>query len=87
MSLRLVLGRLKKYKLGEYNHNDPIIFVPCNDPDEACYEAYIGLHNKIVSEELKNTNSIDQTAVLHFSKEILADVRILHVRLANEEGL
>ena len=87
MSLRLVLGRLKKYKLGEYNHNEPIIFVSCSDPDEACHKAYMGLHNKITSKALKNTDLINQTTILHFSKEILEDVRVLHVGLANEEGL
>ena len=87
MCLRLVLGRLKSYRLDEYSSNEPIIFVPCDDPDQACYEAYMGLYHKIISQGIKNKGVIDETAILHFSKEILQDVRVLRVRLANEEGL
>ena len=87
MCLRLVLGRLKSYRLEEYSSNEPIIFVPCDNPDQACHEAYMGLYHKIISQGIKKKGVIDETEILHFSKEILQDVRVLHVRLANEEKL
>ena len=87
MCLRLVLGRLKSYRLEEYSSNEPIIFVPCDNPDQACHEAYMGLYHKIISQGIKKKGVVDETEILHFSKEILQDVRVLHVRLANEEKL
>lgn len=87
MDLTLVLGRLKKYKLREYNSINPIIFVPADDPDEACHQAYMGLSDKIIKQGLKETNGYHDKSILEFAKEILYDVRVTHVGVANEKKL
>ena len=38
VDMTLILPRLKKFRLKEFNTANPIIFVEANDPDGACYE-------------------------------------------------
>ena len=87
MDLTLILGRLKKYKLNEYGYNNPIIFVPANNPDEACYEAYMGLSDKIIKQGLKKTNGYHDISILEFTRDLMYDVRVIHVGVANEKKL
>lgn len=87
MDLTLVLGRLKKYKLNEYGCKDPIIFVPADDPDEACHEAYMGLSDKIIKQGLKETNGYHDSSILEFVKDLMYDVRVIYVGVANEKKL
>ena len=48
MVLTLVIPRLKKYELEDYNSSTPIIFVEAKDPDDACYKAMHKLAQKIL---------------------------------------
>ena len=43
MDLSLILQRLKKFNLFEYQNPFPTIFVEAHNPDEACHLAYYGL--------------------------------------------
>tara|TARA_Y100001938_G_C7864053_1_gene317036 strand:+ start:255 stop:506 length:252 start_codon:yes stop_codon:yes gene_type:complete len=72
MDLSLVMSRLKKFRLQEYNDNFPTIFVEAKDPDEACYLAYY----KLVEILLKQDNS-KETSIL--AKSILHDIFIRKV--------
>jgi len=87
MYLGLVLSRLKKYKLDEYAYENPIIFVPANDPDGACHQAYIGLSEKIIKQGLYKTNGYYDINILEFTKDILNDISIMRVGVANEKKL
>lgn len=78
--MSLVISRLKKYSLEEYNNKTPIVFIEAEDPDGACYYATYKLLRKI----LKKDHSIE---TIEFSKEIMNDVRILKIELANEKKL
>jgi len=80
MVLTLVMPRLKKYSLGDYNSNTPIIFVEAEDPDGACY---IAMH-RLASKILKSDHSVE---TLQFIKDIFYDIRIIKVELANEKKL
>lgn len=81
MCLRLVIGRLQRYNLYEYNSNNPIIFVKADNPDEACHKAYLGLSSLIIKGSRKNKKTLE------FIREILDDVRVLTARVADETQL
>jgi len=51
MDLSLVIARLKKYRIYEYNSAHPIVFVEANDPDEACFKASHGLFKMILDQD------------------------------------
>ena len=55
MVLTLVMPRLKKYTLEDYNSSTPIIFVEAKDPDDACYKAM----HKLASKILKTAQELD----------------------------
>lgn len=80
MDLTCVINRLKQYELQEYNNIAPIIFVEAKDPDHACY---LSVHN-LASKILKKDHSIES---IEFTKEIMNDVRIHKIELANEKKL
>ena len=69
MDLSLVLARLKKFKLYEYNSPYPTIFVTAKNPDHACYLAIFQLVEII----LKQDNSL---ATSKLTKDILYDITI-----------
>ena len=81
MCLELVMGRIAKYKLYEFNSVDPIIFVTADDPDGACFRACAKLANVIIKQRKKNK------ATLKFIKEVLDDIKIKRIREANETKL
>ena len=87
MCLDLVMVRLKKYKLDEYAYQNPIIFVNAKDPDGACHQAYIGLSEKIIKQGLYKTNGYYDVNILEFTKDILNDVSIIYVGVADEKKL
>ena len=74
MVLTLVISRLKKYDLEDYNSASPIIFVEANDPDDACYKAMHKLAGKI----LRLDHSVE---TLEFIKDIFHDVRIIKIEI------
>ena len=80
LDLSLVIARLKKFRLGEFNSNSPLIFIEASNPDEACY-----LTNcKFVETILKQDDS-KETAIL--IKDIMHDVRITKVYCKDEKKL
>jgi len=74
MVLTLVIPRLKKYELEDYNSSTPIIFVEAEDPDDACYKAMHKLAQKI----LKSDHSVE---TLNFVKDIFNDIRIIKIEV------
>ena len=52
MDLSLVISRLKKFDLHEYNTERPIIFVEAKSPDDACHQAYYRLATVIFIEDI-----------------------------------
>lgn len=72
LCLRLVIARLKKFNLKEYNSEQPIVFVEANDPDGACYRAIYNLTNIII----KQDNSKETLELL---KEIIYDIRVIRI--------
>ncbi len=76
--LTMVLQRLIKFNLQEFNHQYPHIFIEAPDPDEACYLAYCKL-----SETLLRQNSSTETANL--IKDIEYEIRITKVVCRNEK--
>jgi len=74
MVLTLVIPRLKKYELEDYNSSTPIIFVEAKDPDDACYKAMHKLAQKI----LKSDHSVE---TLNFIKDIFNDIRIIKIEV------
>jgi len=74
MDLTLVMTRLKKFRLKEYNDVSPTIFVEARDPDEACHLAYY----RLVEILLKQDNS-KETSLL--AKDILFDITIREVKV------
>ena len=72
MILTLVMPRLKKYELEDYNSSTPIIFVEAENPDDACYKAMHKLAGKI----LRSDHSIE---TLNFIKDIFHDIRIIKI--------
>lgn len=78
--MTIVLSRLKKFNLYEFNSASPHIFVEANDPDDACYQAYCKF-----SEILLKQDESMETAVL--IKEVFHDMRILKVYCKDEKRL
>ena len=72
LCLQLVIARLKKFDLKQYNSERPIIFVEANDPDEACYRAIYNLTSII----LKQDNS---KVTLELLKDIIYDIRVIRI--------
>jgi hypothetical protein len=72
MDLSLVISRLKKFELHEYNSERPIIFVEAKSPDDACHQAYYRLATVILKQDCnKKTAS--------FIEEVLLDISITKV--------
>ena len=73
----LVDSRIKRFKLGEFNHERPYIFIEADNPDDACYLGYCKLSETL----LKQDESTD-TAIL--IKEIMNDITIRKVYCKDE---
>jgi hypothetical protein len=74
LCLQLVISRLKKFDLKQYNSERPIIFVEAKDPDEACYRAIYNLTSIILKQD-------SSKATVELLKEILYDVRVIKIGL------
>lgn len=77
MCLRLVLPRLKKFKLYEYNSQNPIIFVQAADPDDACYRATHNLLSTVFKQDMSRKT-------VNLLSDLMHDVRILKVSLPKD---
>lgn len=73
LDLTLVIGRLKSFRLAEFNSLCPTVFTEADNPDDACYFTMCKFSETILKQ--KETAS---TAIL--LKDILHDVRITRVR-------
>ena len=74
MDLSLVLKKLDKFKLYEYQHPFPTLFLEGSNPDEACNKAYYSLAAIL----LKQDDSKDTALLI---KEIFNDITILTVQV------
>jgi len=74
LCLQLIISRLKKFDLKQYNSERPIIFVEAKDPDEACYRAIYNLTSIILKQD-------DSKATIDLLKEILYDLRVIKIGL------
>lgn len=72
LCLQLVISRLKKFNLKQYNSERPIIFVEANDPDEACYRAIYNLTSIILKQD-------DSKATVELLKELIYDIRVIKI--------
>lgn len=72
LCLQLVIARLKKFNLHEYNSERPIIFVEANDPDEACHRAIYNLTNMIIKQD-------SSRETLELLKELIYDIRVIKI--------
>ena len=69
LDLSLVMGRLKKYSLQQYNSTYPTVFVEANNPDGACHLAYYQLAEIILKQDLSSETAL-------FVRELLFDISI-----------
>ena len=76
--LLLVLARLKRFDLKEFNSIEPVVFVDASGPDEALYEAYCMFSNTILKQD-------ESKETAEFLKEILHDVRVSSVEVRNRK--
>tara|TARA_R100000008_G_scaffold50781_1_gene30404 strand:- start:64 stop:312 length:249 start_codon:yes stop_codon:yes gene_type:complete len=74
MDLSLVIHRLKRFNLYEYQTPYPILFMESQDPDGACHKAYYGLASII----LKQDNSEEISELL---KELMFDITVRRIRV------
>ena len=75
-----VLGRLKMFKLKEFNYEHPIIFVEAEDPDGACYKCNCKFSEILLKQDYSKHHAV-------FIKEITRDLRITRVYCKDEEKL
>ena len=69
LDLSLVINRLKKYSLKQYNSTYPTVFVEANNPDDACHLAYYQLAEIILKQDLSSETAL-------FVRELLLDISI-----------
>jgi hypothetical protein len=74
MDLSLIMTRLKRYTLAEYNTEYPIVFIEANDPDDACYKAKYNLIRKIIHQDSSSEASALCAEIMHDIKVIKAYV-------------
>lgn len=75
-----ILGRLKRFNLGEFNSQFPILFIEADDPDWACYCVFCKF-----SETLLRQDESIETAQL--CKSLNHDMRITKVFCRDEKKL
>ena len=80
--MRLVLSRLKKYKLDNYANSDPILFIYADDPDHACFKAYDGLTKLLLKQKKDAKNLMSRSK---FIKDVLNDIRVIKCVIAQNE--
>jgi hypothetical protein len=72
LDLSLVINRLVRFDLREYNSTEPILFIEATDPDEACFKAIFNLIQII----LKQDDSIESRLLCRSIRE---DIRVIKV--------
>ena len=77
--MTLVLTRLKKFRLYDFNSQIPMIFIEASNPDDACHLGYCKLSEIL----LKQDESVDNA---HFIRDIMHDIRVTKV-VCNEKKL
>lgn len=80
LDMALVLPRLKRFKLGEFNSASPTLFIEADDPDGACYSAFCRF-----SEMLLRQDESLETAQL--CKNLQHDIRVVKVFCKDEKKL
>jgi hypothetical protein len=76
----LVMSRLRKFNLREFNSEYPILFAEAADPDEACYLIYCKFSETI----LKQDDSVETARLINSA---LRDIRITKVYCKDEKKL
>ena len=74
LDLSLVMGRLKKYDLQQYNSSRPMVFIQAENPDDACHLAYYQLAEIILKQDLSTETAL-------FVRELLFDVSVKSVSI------
>ena len=74
LDLSLVISRLKKYKLQQYNSSHPTVFVQADNPDDACHLAYYQLAEIILKQDLSSETAL-------FVREVLFDVSVKNLSI------
>jgi hypothetical protein len=72
LDLSLVINRLIRFNLHEYNSTQPIVFVEAADPDGACFKATFDLIQII----LKQDDSIEARLLC---RNIREEIRIIKI--------
>ena len=72
-----VLSKLLNFRLGEFNHERPYIFVEADNPDDACYLGYC-----MLSEKLLKQDESTETALM--IKDIMNQITIRKVYCKDE---
>jgi hypothetical protein len=72
IDMMLIIARLKAFRLKEYNHNQTIIFIEANDPDDACYKTFLRLSEIVLLQD----QSVSTAIML---KELKNDFKIVKV--------
>lgn len=80
LDMSLVLTRLKRFNLHEFNHKFPKVFIEAQDPDDACYKAMCKLSEIMLQQQ----SSVD-TAVL--IRSVQHDIRIVKATCKDEKKL
>jgi hypothetical protein len=78
LDMTLVLARLKKFRLGEFNSQSPILFIEADDPDDACYFAFCKFSEML----LKQDESVKTAQLV---KSLQSDIRITKVFCKDEQ--
>ena len=72
LDLSLIINRLSRFNLHEYNSTRPIVFIEAADPDGACFKAIFDLIQII----LKQDDSIEARLLC---RNIREEIRIIKV--------
>ena len=72
LDLSLIINRLIRFDLQEYDSTQPIVFIEAANPDDACFKAIFNLIQII----LKQDSSIEARLLCRSIRE---DVRILKI--------
>lgn len=74
LDLSMIIHRLKKVRLDEYNSHAPIVFIIAKDPDQACNVCYTTIVEKIM-----RSKKLTDREMLELSSDLLHDMRIKRV--------
>ena len=76
----LVMSRLRRFRLREFNSEYPMIFVEAANPDEACYLTFCKFSETILKQD-------DSLATALLIKDVMSDIRITKVYCKDEKKL